>query len=68
MRWLLTIRALVGCIGIVTLVALPTLAQTGINGEIQGKVADSSGGALPGVTITLSGPSMMGYQLSPQGS
>jgi carboxypeptidase family protein len=42
--------------------AAPAVAQTGINGEIVGKVTDAGGGVLPGVTITLSGPAMMGTQ------
>ncbi|HYT65606.1 MAG TPA: carboxypeptidase regulatory-like domain-containing protein [Vicinamibacterales bacterium] len=36
-------------------------AQTGQNfGELVGKVADDQGGVLPGVTVTLKGPAMMG--------
>ena len=31
-------------------------------GSINGKVADSSGGVLPGVTVTVTSPSMMGVQ------
>jgi len=31
-------------------------------GSINGKVADSSGGVLPGVTVTVNSPSMMGVQ------
>src|SRR3977135_3863881 len=33
-------------------------------GSINGKVADSSGGVLPGVTVTATSPSMMGVQSS----
>src|SRR5262245_4571572 len=33
-------------------------------GSINGKVADSSGGVLPGVTVSASSPSMMGVQTS----
>src|SRR5438876_8291943 len=33
-------------------------------GSINGKVADSSGGVLPGVTVTASSPSLMGVQTS----
>jgi len=37
------------------------LAQTGqMFGELEGKVIDPSGAALPGVTVTLSGPAVMG--------
>lgn len=35
-------------------------AQTGIYGDIEGRIVDASGGALPGVTITLTGPALMG--------
>ncbi len=38
-------------------------AQTGqIYGEITGKVADAQGGVLPGVTVSLLGPAIMGAQ------
>ena len=39
----------------------PAAAQTGqMFGELVGKVTDDQGGALPGVTVTLSGPAVMG--------
>ena len=39
----------------------PAAAQTGqMFGELVGKVTDDQGGALPGVTVTLSGPAAMG--------
>jgi hypothetical protein len=39
----------------------PAAAQTGQNfGELVGKVTDDQGGVLPGVTVTLSGPAVMG--------
>src|SRR5215510_10880630 len=38
-------------------------AQTGQNfGELVGKVTDEQGAVLPGVTVTLSGPAVMGTQ------
>ena len=41
----------------------PAAAQTGqMFGELVGKVTDDQGGVLPGVTITLSGPAVMGTQ------
>jgi hypothetical protein len=43
------------------------LAQGGgasTTGSINGKVADSSGGVLPGVTVTAASPSLMGVQTS----
>jgi len=39
----------------------PAAAQTGQTfGELVGKVTDDQGGVLPGVTVTLSGPAVMG--------
>jgi hypothetical protein len=41
----------------------PAAAQTGqMFGELVGKVTDDQGGVLPGVTVTLSGPAVMGTQ------
>ncbi len=38
----------------------PAGAQTGSTGGINGKVVDNTGGALPGVNITISSPALMG--------
>src|SRR5437667_4709278 len=39
----------------------PAMAQTGQTfGELVGKVTDDQGGVLPGVTVTLTGPAVMG--------
>ena len=39
----------------------PAAAQTGQTfGELVGKITDDQGGALPGVTVTMSGPAVMG--------
>jgi hypothetical protein len=49
------------------LLAPSAFAQGGgasTTGSINGKVADSSGGVLPGVTVTASSPSLMGVQNS----
>src|SRR4051812_38953375 len=48
-------------------VLLPTMAAAqgggaSSTGTIQGRVADSSGAILPGVTVTATSPSMMGTQ------
>ena len=44
---------------------VPAVAQTGqLFGEIVGKVTDEQGAILPGVTVTLSGPAVMGVQIS----
>ncbi len=51
-------------LGLVLFVGLaPAAAQTGqMFGELVGKVTDDQGGVLPGVTVTLSGPAVMGTQ------
>jgi outer membrane receptor protein involved in Fe transport len=56
------IRALI----LVLIAAVTGSAQTtsATTGAITGAVTDSSGGTLPGVTVNLSGPSMMGVQTS----
>lgn len=52
----LAVSALVFAVGIA-----PAAAQTGqMFGELVGKVTDAQGGGLPGVTVTLSGPAVMG--------
>ncbi len=49
--------------------AVPALAQTGqMFGELVGKVTDDQGGVLPGVTVTLSGPAVMGTQTATTGA
>src|SRR5216117_4608173 len=51
----------------VCLLASTAYAQGGgasTTGSINGKVTDSSGGVLPGVTVTASSPSLMGVQTS----
>ncbi|MDP1568691.1 MAG: carboxypeptidase-like regulatory domain-containing protein, partial [Vicinamibacterales bacterium] len=48
-------------------IAGPAFAQGGgasATGTIQGRVADTSGAVLPGVTVTASSPSMLGVQTS----
>ena len=46
---------------VATLGLAPATAQTGqMFGELVGKVTDDQGGVLPGVTVTLSGPAVMG--------
>jgi hypothetical protein len=47
----------------------PAAAQTGQTfGELVGKVVDDQGGALPGVTVTLSGPAVMGTPTATTGA
>lgn len=62
-RWLyLVVAILASC-----LTASTAFAQGGgasQTGTINGKVTDSSGGVLPGVTVTITSPSMMGSQTS----
>ena len=61
-------RILFGALAALAIIATasaPALAQGGgasSTGTIQGRVADSSGGVLPGVTVTATSPSMIGAQ------
>ena len=56
--------AIVSALGIV-----PAAAQTGQTfGELVGKITDDQGGALPGVTVTLSGPAVMGAPTAVSGA
>lgn len=48
----LSLRLFVVLIFLVSLISIPAIAQT-VTGTMQGTVADRSGGALPGVTVTL---------------
>jgi len=54
-------QALAGLTLVLTFGIAPAVAQTGqMFGELVGKVTDDQGGVLPGVTVTLSGPAVMG--------
>lgn len=56
--WAIAIAVCMMCVGIPS-----ATAQTGqMFGELVGKVTDDQGGVLPGVTVTLSGPALMGEQ------
>jgi Carboxypeptidase regulatory-like domain len=56
--------AIVSALGIV-----PAAAQTGQTfGELVGKITDDQGGVLPGVTVTLSGPNVMGTPTAVSGT
>jgi hypothetical protein len=47
----------------------PAAAQTGQTfGELVGKITDEQGGVLPGVTVTLSGPAVMGAPTAVSGA
>src|SRR5438132_4975872 len=61
-----TIFRALAALAIVTAFGLaPAAAQTGqMFGELVGKVTDDQGGVLPGVAVTLSGPSVMGTPTS----
>jgi Carboxypeptidase regulatory-like domain len=55
------LRALAALAIVATFGLAPAAAQTGqMFGELVGKVTDDQGGVLPGVTVTLSGPAVMG--------
>jgi len=57
-------RHLIRALLLLIAAAIPALAQTtsATTATVIGTVADSSGGSLPGVTVTLTGSSMMGVQ------
>src|SRR5262245_31592946 len=61
MRQLRVLLALVGFIG---MTAGPALAQAvgATTGAINGKVSDTTGGVMPGVTVTISSSSMQGVR------
>ena len=56
------LQTLVLAFGIVVLTAGAALAQSvgATNGAINGKVTDASAGVMPGVTVTITSPSMQG--------
>ena len=57
-----SLRGLLGVI-VLCLTGTVAFAQTGQNfGELVGKAADDQGAVLPGVTVTLTGPAVMGSQ------
>lgn len=49
-------------LALVLVSALPALAQGPTTGSINGTVSDNTGAVLPGVTVTSSGPAIMGVQ------
>jgi hypothetical protein len=59
-----TFSRVAGALALLLVIAVgPAAAQTGQSfGELVGKVVDDQGGVLPGVTVTLSGPAVMGTQ------
>src|SRR5678815_1826128 len=61
MRWLRIVSAIVGVIAIT---GGPAFAQAvgATTGAINGKVSDATGGVMPGVTVTISSPSMQGVR------
>ena len=62
-----TLKIVVAAIAVWLVASAPAFAQGGgasTTGSINGKVADTSGGVLPGVTVTASSPSLMGVQTS----
>ncbi|HEV3138995.1 MAG TPA: carboxypeptidase-like regulatory domain-containing protein, partial [Vicinamibacterales bacterium] len=56
-------RALATAVVVLAFGLAPAAAQTGQTfGEIDGKVVDAQGAVLPGVTVAMSGPAVMGVQ------
>src|SRR5216117_3729480 len=64
------LRILAVMVGFIAMASLPSSAQTvgATTGAINGKVTDTSGGVMPGVTITISSPSMQGVRTAVTGS
>ena len=63
------LRALAALAIVLAFGLAPAGAQTGqMFGELVGKVTDDQGGVLPGVTVTLSGPAVMGTPTSVSGA
>jgi hypothetical protein len=58
------LRILSLVVGLIALAAGPALAQAvgATTGAINGKVSDATGGVMPGVTVTISSPSMQGVR------
>ena len=65
-----TLLRVLAALAIVSALGLaPAAAQTGQTfGELVGKITDDQGGALPGVTVTLSGPAVMGAPTAVSGA
>ena len=57
-----TVHRLVITVAVVTLVAVPLVAQT--SGSVSGRVTDESNAALPGATVTLGGSGLQGDSLT----
>ncbi|MEM9294083.1 MAG: TonB-dependent receptor [Acidobacteriota bacterium] len=53
---------------VVSISALPAIAQGEQSGTLAGAVKDTSGEALPGVTVTVSSPSLLGERVAYSGS
>ncbi|OLC75587.1 MAG: hypothetical protein AUH72_20220 [Acidobacteria bacterium 13_1_40CM_4_65_8] len=63
------LRALAALAIVLAFALAPAAAQTGqMFGELVGKVTDDQGGVLPGVTVTLSGPAVMGAPTAVSGA
>ena len=56
------LRILLLTVGFLAVISLPAIAQTvgATTGAINGKVADATGGVMPGVAVTIASPSMQG--------
>ena len=57
----MSFRALAGVIGLLAMTA-SAAAQSPTSGSIAGRVTDSSGGVLQGITVRLSGPAVQGVR------
>ena len=62
-------RVLAALVLVSALGIAPAVAQTGQTfGEVVGKITDNQGGVLPGVTVTLTGPNVMGAPTAVSGT
>jgi len=52
------------CAVLLVLLAVPIAARAQSDGSIRGKVTDATGDSLPGVTVTLAGPTVLGGSLT----
>ena len=61
-RWLVRVALLLGALALTSALAFAQGGGASQTGTINGRVTDNSGAVLPGVTVTIASPSMMGTQ------
>ena len=55
-------------VGALILILTATSVSAQATGELAGRVTDESGGVLPGVTVTVTGPALMGVRTDTTGA